>query len=137
MPAEARRLQIIEMLGKTGTGVVSVNLLAKHFGVSEMTVRRDLDWLEDRSVLTRVHGGAMLYQKDEEKPFDDRLTQSNPQKAAIGWAAAQLVKPGERIILDAGTTTHQVARNLVSLGALTIITNNVHIIRRTLALSPD
>ena len=128
MSAGTRRLQIIEMLGKAGTGGISVNLLAERFHVSEMTIRRDLDWLENRSVLTRVHGGAMVYQRDEEDPYDERLEQSNPQKTAIGWAAAQLVKPGERILVDAGTTTQKLARNLVSMTDLTIITNNVHIL---------
>ena len=127
MPAETRRLQIIELLTKNTAGGVSVRELAGRFNVSEMTIRRDLDWLEECSVLTRVHGGAMIAQKEDEKPFDDRLGQANPQKTAIGWAAAQLVKPGEVVILDAGTTTQQVARNLVGLSGLMILTNNLHI----------
>jgi DeoR family fructose operon transcriptional repressor len=127
MPALARRMQIFDLLGKSGTGVVSVTVLARQLGVSEMTIRRDLDWLEQRSVLTRVHGGAISYQKDEEKPFEDRLLQSNPQKAAIGWAAAQLVQDGDRIILDAGTTAQRIAQNLSGRSRLTVITNNIHI----------
>jgi DeoR/GlpR family transcriptional regulator of sugar metabolism len=127
MPAEARRLQIIEILGKSGSGSVSVAALARQFDVSEMTIRRDLDWLQQRSVLSRVHGGAVVFQKDEEKPFDDRLLQSNPQKNIIGRTAAKLVKEGERIILDAGTTTQQLARNLADCSSLTVITNNIHI----------
>ncbi len=126
MPAEARRLHIIDLLNKTG-GVVSVSDLAEKLQVSEMTIRRDLDWLENRSILTRVHGGAMAYQSDPEKPFDDRLKDYNPQKESIGWAAAQLVKDSERIILDAGTTTQQVARHLFNRANLTIITNNIPI----------
>ncbi len=136
MPAEARRLQIIELLGKSDTGVVAVADLARQMGVSEMTIRRDLDWLEEHSVLTRVHGGAISSQKEEERPFDDRLLQSNPQKSLIGWAAAQLVHSGERIILDAGTTTQQLARNLTGCGELTVITNNIHIMS-TLARIPQ
>ena len=136
MPAEARRSQIIDLLGKSGSGVVSVTVLAGQLGVSEMTIRRDLDWLEQHSVLTRVHGGAISSQKDEERPFDDRLLQSNPQKSIIGWAAAQLVHGGERIILDAGTTTQQLARNLIGCSALTVITNNIHIMS-TLARIPQ
>jgi DeoR family fructose operon transcriptional repressor len=127
MPAEARRYLIMDLLGKSGTGSVSVAVLARQLGVSEMTIRRDLDWLQKRSVLSRVHGGAVGYQRDDERPFEDRLLHSNPQKAAIGWAAAQLVREGERIILDAGTTTQQVARHLSGLSALTVITNNIHI----------
>jgi DeoR family transcriptional regulator, fructose operon transcriptional repressor len=128
MPAQARRMQIIDLLGKSGTGVVSVTVLARQLGVSEMTIRRDLDWLEQRSVLTRVHGGAINYQKDEEKPFEGRLLQSNPQKTAIGLAAVQLIHDGERIILDAGTTAQQIAQNLSGCSGLTVITNNIHIV---------
>ena len=120
-------MQIIDLLGKSGTGVVSVTVLARQLGVSEMTIRRDLDWLEQRSVLTRVHGGAISNQKDEERPFEERLLQSNPQKSIIGLAAAQLVHGGERIILDAGTTAQQMARNLIGCSALTVISNNIHI----------
>jgi DeoR family transcriptional regulator, fructose operon transcriptional repressor len=130
MPAEARRIQIIDILSQTGNGVIAVGELAQQLGVSEMTIRRDLDWLEQRAILTRVHGGAMAFQKDllqrsEEKPFDDRLNESNAQKKAIGWAAAQLVKDGDRIILDAGTTMQQLARNLGGKNGLTVITNNI------------
>jgi DeoR family transcriptional regulator, fructose operon transcriptional repressor len=128
MPAEARRLQIVDLLGKSGSGVVSVTELAQQLDVSEMTIRRDLDWLEQRSVLTRVHGGAITYQKDDERPFDDRLLRSNPQKTAIALAAVQLIGEGERIILDAGTTTQQVARNLAHYANLTVITNNLNIV---------
>lgn len=127
MPAEARRLQIIDLLERSNMGVVSVRDLARHFHVSEMTIRRDLDWLEEHSILTRVHGGAVALQKEEEKPFGDRLQESNPQKISIGWAAAKLVQDGDRIILDAGTTTQQVARNLHRHSSLTVITNNIPI----------
>jgi DeoR/GlpR family transcriptional regulator of sugar metabolism len=126
MPAEARRLLILDQLNKTG-GVISVSDLAGKLQVSEMTIRRDLDWLESRSILTRIRGGAMPYQSDSEKPFDDRLKEYNPQKQSIGWAAAQLIKDGDRIILDAGTTTQQVARHLASRVNLTVITNNIPI----------
>ena len=132
MPAEARRLQIINLISRAGDGVVSVTSLAHLLGVSEMTIRRDLDWLEERSILTRVHGGAVAFQSggaltETEKPFSVRLNDANPQKKSIGWAAASLVQDGDRIILDAGTTTQQVARNLSSKNQLTVITNNIPI----------
>ena len=69
MPAEARRSQIIDLLGKSGTGVVSVTVLAGQLGVSEMTIRRDLDWLEQHSILTRVHGGAISQSKRRREAF--------------------------------------------------------------------
>jgi len=130
MPAEARRLQIIQIISKAGNGVVGVADLARQLDVSEMTIRRDLDWLEQRSVLSRVHGGAVAYQAGgfggiDEKPFDDRVNEASPQKKSIGWAAAQLVNDGDRVILDAGTTTQQVARHLGGKTGLTVITNNI------------
>lgn len=126
MVAEARRLQIIDTISHASNGVVSVVDLSQELGVSEMTIRRDLDWLEERAIVRRVHGGAVAYQATIiEKPFDDRLLESNPQKKTIGWTAAQLVNDGDRIILDAGTTTQQVARNLTCKNNLTVITNNL------------
>lgn len=130
MLAEARRLKIIDIMSHAGNGVVSVSELASQLGVSEMTIRRDMDWLEQRSILTRVHGGAVAYRaetlgENEEKPFGDRLDEANAQKKSIGWAAAQLVQDGDRIILDAGTTTQQVARHLSGKNNLTVITNNL------------
>jgi DeoR family transcriptional regulator, fructose operon transcriptional repressor len=127
MPAESRRLLIMDYINRTGNGVVSVADLALMLGVSEMTVRRDLDWLEQRTLLTRVHGGAVAAQYDFEKPFGDRIKEYNPQKKSIGWAAAQLVKDGDRIILDAGTTTQQIAQHLSTHSNLTVITNNIPI----------
>ncbi len=132
MLAESRRLQIIDFLSSAGNGVVSVSALAQALGVSEMTVRRDLNWLEQHSILTRVHGGAIAFRSDatqaqDEKPFGIRLNDASPQKKSIGWAAAELVQDGDRIILDAGTTTQQVARNLGNKNKLTVITNNIPI----------
>jgi DeoR/GlpR family transcriptional regulator of sugar metabolism len=125
MPAEARRLQIIDTINRSGTSVISIADLAERFGVSEMTIRRDLDWLEGKSMLTRVHGGAIALPGDFEKPFDARLMEGGPQKKSIGWAAAQLVHDGNRIILDAGTTTRQIVRHLADRAGLTVISNNI------------
>jgi DeoR/GlpR family transcriptional regulator of sugar metabolism len=124
--AGSRRMQIVELLGRTEGGLVTVTGLSHRFGVSEMTIRRDLDWLANRDLLTRVHGGALAIRSmQEEKPFGDRLNEYNPQKKSIGWAAAQLVCDGDRLILDAGTTTRQVAIHLVCKKNITVITNNL------------
>lgn len=126
MVAEARRAQIVDILGGSQDGVVSIECLSRKFGVSEMTIRRDLDWLASRAMVTRVRGGAVAHSSHDEKPFGDRLGDFGPQKKAIADAAAQLVKKGDRIILDAGTTTQQLAAALVATNMrLTIVTNNV------------
>lgn len=128
MLAELRRLRIVEYIRKRERGVVSVAELSQLLAVSEMTIRRDLALLESQSILRRVHGGAIAYQPSEgDRPFSDRSTRANPQKKVIGWLAAQLVQDGDRIILDAGTTTLQVAHNLTCKNHLTVITNNIPI----------
>jgi DeoR family fructose operon transcriptional repressor len=129
MLSETRRLNIVNLLANDLTKAVSVAELSQRLGVSEMTIRRDLDWLAERSLVTRVHGGAVAFQGPEiEKSFTDRLGDSGPQKKSVGWAAAQLVRDGDRIILDAGTTTQQVAGNLTCHQNLTVITNNLPIV---------
>jgi DeoR family transcriptional regulator, fructose operon transcriptional repressor len=129
MLPETRRLQILDRLTRSAGQAVTVAELSRALGVSEMTIRRDLDWLAERAIVTRVHGGALLYLRPEaEKPFRDRLMDYNPQKKSIGWAAAQLVNDGDRIILDAGTTTQQVACHLANKRSLTVITNNLAVI---------
>jgi DeoR/GlpR family transcriptional regulator of sugar metabolism len=128
MLAELRRLRIAEFLRQRESGVVSVAELSQMLAVSEMTIRRDLALLESKSILRRVHGGAIAYQPTEgDKSFSDRSTRANPQKRIIGWLATQLVQDDDRIILDAGTTTLQVAYNLICKNHLTVITNNITI----------
>ena len=126
MLAELRRLRIAETVRQHESGIVTVAELSQKLAVSDMTIRRDLALLESKSILRRVHGGAMVYQPTEgDKPFSDRSTRANPQKRVIGWLAAQLVQDDDRIILDAGTTTLQVAYNLTCKNRLTVITNNI------------
>ena len=128
MLAELRRLRIAEYIRQRESGVVSVAELSQMLAVSEMTIRRDLARLEGKSILRRVHGGAIAYQIPEgDRSFSDRSARANPQKRVIGWLAAQLVQDDDRIILDAGTTTLQIAYNLACKNRLTVITNNIPI----------
>ncbi|HEV3211977.1 MAG TPA: DeoR/GlpR family DNA-binding transcription regulator [Acidimicrobiales bacterium] len=92
---------------------VLVGELADAFECSEMTVRRDLESLERRGGLRRVHGGAVsVFLSAEETPYDIRVLESHDAKAAIGAAAASLLVDGETVILDGGTTAMEVARAL-------------------------
>jgi DeoR family fructose operon transcriptional repressor len=108
-----------------------VNLadLANELGVSESTIRRDLDKLEKDGFLERTHGGALLSKKMNEEPVYIQSEQSHPaEKKWIGMAASQLVESGDTIFLSSGTTIAQVARHIndrEDLTKLTIITNNV------------
>ncbi|MEV0162438.1 DeoR family transcriptional regulator [Nonomuraea fuscirosea] len=92
---------------------VSVAELAVEHGVSEMTIRRDLDELAQQGVVRRVRGGALsLLLRGEEPPFGVREREAVEAKRRIGQAAAELVADGEAVILDGGTTALEVARAL-------------------------
>jgi DeoR family fructose operon transcriptional repressor len=125
MLAQARRSRIVDILARSEDGVVTLKSLSDQFGVSEMTIRRDLDWLQSQALVNRVRGGAVAQAGREEMPFSDRLRTAGAQKKAIAWAAVGLVADGDRIILDGGTTTQQIAANLGCKNGLTVITNNV------------
>ena len=124
MLAEERRLRIVQLLNQRDTGIVSVAELAQLFRVSSMTIRRDLDWLANSAMLKRVHGGAVAnHPPVDEKPFRDRGSEFSDEKRSVGWVAAELVVDGDQIILDAGTTTQQIAQNLTDRKGLTVVTN--------------
>ena len=110
-----------EMLDAVRGGTAQVGELAAAFGVSEMTVRRDLRALESEGKLTRVHGGAVV---SAEPSFAEVVVERLDAKDRIGAAAAALVEDGQTIILDIGTTTLQLARHLRGR-EVTVITSNL------------
>ena len=94
-------------------GQVSVAELSQQLSVSEMTTRRDLEVLEQEGLARRYHGGAVTtVSRSFETPYAARAYDRQPQKRAIGQRAAELVMPGETVIVDAGTTAVEVARAL-------------------------
>lgn len=128
MLAEQRRLRITEYVQQQESGIVTIAELSEMLSVSEMTIRRDLALLERQSILRKVHGGAVaVHQSNVDKSFAFRSKEADPQKKIIGWLASQLVGDDDRIILDAGTTTFQIARNLACMDRLTVITNNLSV----------
>ena len=111
MQAEARYKLISDYLHKVE--FASLEELAKHVDASVSTVRRDLDSLEGTGQIRRTHGGARVVNPaSEEFTFSFRDTRQLAEKEAIGKACAELIKPNETVILDAGTTTYHVARHL-------------------------
>jgi DeoR/GlpR family transcriptional regulator of sugar metabolism len=107
----ARQTHVLELLATEER--VSVAELARQFGVSDMTIRRDLEALEQQGALSRVHGGAVRAQsRSYEPPFAARMSRRTDAKQRIGLAAAALLSRGETVILDAGTTTLELARAL-------------------------
>ena len=121
MLSEERHQIILNILENQGS--VLVTDLVSQFDVSEMTIRRDLDVLERKGLLRRVHGGAVSDRgRSYEPPFLSRSTTHQEEKERIGKMAAELVRSGDSITLDVGTTTLEVARHLADKQNLTIIT---------------
>lgn len=104
-----------------GGGRISLTELAERLGVSLMTVRRDLDELQQRGLVQRVRGGAVsLAAPHEQAGFAAREPWQAATKNRIGAAAAELVEPGQTVLLDAGTTTAALAGHLVARAPLTV-----------------
>lgn len=104
-----------------GSSRVSVSELSQRLGVSEMTVRRDLDALERKGLVRRVHGGAVATRSREEGAgFIAREAWQAATKDRLGAAVAEAVEPGSRVLLDAGTTTVHVAEHLAARAPLTV-----------------
>ena len=130
-PASQRSQQILQELLRHGE--VSVDSLAKHFGVSAATIRRDLSELERQGLLRRIHGGAgpiapMLYEPFRHlSSFQEQEEKCAAEKRQIGLTAASLISDGETIAIGAGTTTTQLARCIRHRKGITILTNAINI----------
>ena len=98
--------------------------LIESLGISESTLRRDLDYLESKGDIKRVHGGAILTKIEEETNFDFNKTTNIDRKKAIGKKAAALVNNNDFIFIDGGTTTHQMI-NFIKAKDITIVTNGI------------
>lgn len=108
-------------------GAVRVADLVRELGVSDMTVRRDLEVLHEQGLVRKVHGGATAPEPSAlfEPGFTAKSELQRDAKEAIADAAAGLVHPGHAIALSAGTTTYAVARRLLEVPHLTVVTNSV------------
>jgi DeoR/GlpR family transcriptional regulator of sugar metabolism len=118
LPAQRRQA----ILRAVRSGTAHVTALAEEFGVSEMTVRRDLHALARDGKLERVRGGAVNV--ESERPFSEIAVERLEAKDRIGRAAAALVEDGQTAMIDIGTTTLQAARHLRGR-SLTVITTNL------------
>lgn len=124
MILDQRRQEILNLV--ESAGFVSLHQLTERAGVSESTVRRDLEHLERIGQIRRTRGGA-AYVGESLTTLDERSTHELPQKQVVGRAAAALVQPGEAILLDGGTTTLEVARNLAGK-SLQVVTNSLPVV---------
>jgi DeoR/GlpR family transcriptional regulator of sugar metabolism len=107
---------------------VTVAELASRFGVSPDTIRRDLDLLAERGLLERTHGGAVpAGLVTEDSPLDQRIATHKPAKQRIGLMAATLVRDGETLMINGGSTTLAFAQELGAHRDVTIVTNNLRV----------
>lgn len=118
-----RQLQMIEWVNQEGE--VKVHTLREHFQVTEMTIRRDLEKLEQHGVLRRTFGGAIATGKDI--ALRERSEYLLEEKMKIGKLAASFVHKGASIFIDGGTTTFQVAKYLTPEMELTVVTNALNV----------
>ncbi|MFZ7087494.1 DeoR/GlpR family DNA-binding transcription regulator [Curtobacterium sp. RRHDQ10] len=129
LPAPLRQDRIVSILD-AAPGLVRTTALAAALGTSEVTVRGDLAALDHAGRIRRVHGGAVRIGTvlREERPFEETAVEQAEAKAAIGRATAALVRSGECVVLDVGTTTAAVASALVArddLADVTVVTNSL------------
>ncbi|PZA06866.1 MULTISPECIES: DeoR/GlpR family DNA-binding transcription regulator [unclassified Meiothermus] len=127
MKTEDRRSKIIELLERKGS--VQVDELVGLFGVSHVTIRKDLTELEGRGLLHRTHGGATAAHKSLFNPsFREKIHLQQAEKQAIAQAALEYIEEGDTLVLDAGTTTLVLAQLMKRrFRSLYVITNSVPI----------
>lgn len=129
----SRRRTILDQVKQSGE--VLITDLSKQFDVSEVTIRNDLEYLERKNLVMRARGGAI--HNESHVGIDQNIMDKNKihiaEKTAIGQKAAQLIKNEETIILDSGTTTAEIAKNLKDFKRLNVITNALNIVNLLIA----
>ena len=118
---------IMDLLQQQGS--VSVAALAERLKVSEVTIRKDLTLLEEKKMLYRAHGSAILINPYiNDRPVNEKEKHNAAEKRAIGIRAASLVTPDDSILIASGTTMLFLAREIKAQGRLTVITSAVNIV---------
>ena len=127
-PSGRRRILLEHVLR---TGSAQLDELAAQFGVSRMTVHRDLDALASQGIVRRVHGGVTVRSSNlVESNFLYRSRLAEREKQAIAFAAAELVEPGQAIIIDDSTTAGRLTSFIPARKPLTVITNSVTVVEQ-------
>jgi DeoR family transcriptional regulator of aga operon len=124
---EERRQRIRGLLQERAQ--LTVAELARLFAVSAVTIRSDLAALDEIGALVRIHGGALPRRESDELPIDIKQSLHRAEKVRIAAAAVELIRDGETIILDSGTTTAEIAKQIrgLKLGSLNVITNALNV----------
>lgn len=126
MAPKGRREKILQALAKNEE--VTISDLSRFFGVSEVSIRRDLVELESQGLLKRVYGGAISTAKViHEQSFKEKINRNLEEKKRIAALAVKMIQRGDRIFLDSGTTTVQIARMIKNPQDLTVVTTSLPI----------
>ena len=128
MLIEERRQHILTLVQNQRR--VLVNELSESFGVSQITIRKDLDSLQAKGMVQRTHGGALALSASAllDPSIQEKMHRHSQEKQRIANAAARIVKEGQCVMLDSGTTTTVVAHALRRFTHLTVITNAINIV---------
>jgi len=127
MLSEERRRETLELLRIEGR--VLVRELAKRFRTSLITIRKDLESLHHQGLIERTHGGALPVRTGalQDQSLQEKVRLHRLEKARIANAAVRMIRPGQVIILDSGTTTTAIARGCRQIRNLTVVTNGTNI----------
>ncbi len=127
MLIEERRQHVLACIQRDGRAIVGE--LSDQLGISRITIRKDLEYLQSKGLIHRTHGGALAVQASTlfDPSLPDKEKVHSKEKERIAAAAVKLVQEGSCIILDSGTTTTAIARALRTFSRLTVITNAVNI----------
>ncbi|MGF2950062.1 DeoR/GlpR family DNA-binding transcription regulator [Microbacterium alcoholitolerans] len=123
-----RQRELLNYIRTYGAG--SVSEMAKMLGVSTSTVRRDLNELQDRKLIARVHGGAAQVEDDVEPLRPQREIAFAEEKQRIGRAAAAHITPNSTVLITGGTTTEAMLPFLSGIRGLTVLTNSLTVVSR-------
>lgn len=124
MTQEKRRKEIIHMLQDNVS--LETNKLAALFEVSPVTIRRDFEYLEKMGLVTAIYGGAMVNRTLPDIALGENIPRKRIQeKRGIAKAAAAMIKPGDTVLLDAGSTIKELAIELLAIPGVTVLTNSI------------
>lgn len=134
---DERRQEILAVVQREGRALVTE--LAEHFATSTITIRKDLEYLQNRGLVQRTHGGALPVRSNNigNPALQEKEKQHQREKLRIATAAIRMVKEGQCVILDSGSTTTAIARALREFRELTVITNAVNIASELAGTSLD
>jgi DeoR family transcriptional regulator of aga operon len=127
MLIDERRQHILQTIQKEGRALVGD--LSRELRISQITIRKDLDYLQAKGLIQRSHGGALRIESSAlaDPTLQEKQKQNVEEKQRIAAAALELIAEGQCIILDSGTTTTAIARGLQRFSQLTVVTNAVNI----------